>query len=111
MVSSCRASAALAAPVSNPRSLPASHSRARLAGWVGGRSQEKGLGIGRQSPRLLEVPQLELPAKWQRIGQRRVAGQLSGSECLAQLNDREEVAACLGYDALADQPGEPRTGY
>ncbi len=60
----------------------------RLTGSVGGRGQEEGLGVRWQGANLLQVSQLELPADWQRVGQRCLPDQLLRGKSMTDFNER-----------------------
>ena len=70
--------------------------QARITGRVGGRGEQQGLGVGRQPLDLPEVTLLELAAQRHRLEQ--VADDLPGGEFLADLDEGQRVAACLGDD-------------
>ena len=77
--------------------------QAGITGRVGGRGEQQGLGVGRQPPDLPEVTLLELAAQRHRLEQGRVADDLSGGEFLADLDEGQRVAACLGDDPSGHQ--------
>ena len=84
--------------------------QAGIAGGVRGRRQQQGLRGGGQFPDLAQVTLFEPAAERQWFGQERVAVQFAAGQFLANLDERQRVAARLRDDPVRDRGAQPRPG-
>ena len=84
--------------------------QAGIAGRIRGRRQQQGLRGGGQGPDLPQVALFELAAERQRFGQERVAVQVAAGQFLADLDERQRVAAGLRDDPVRERGPQPGTG-